>query len=130
MKLLPGLDIKRQLSRESIGDLDDVEPGLLWVHTVSKEIVDSVSDQEKTRQEVINEVIYIERDFVRDMEYLRDVGSLDPCFFCVLMKIRRFGSPLSVRRTSCPRHAVPTSLNKYFGISATLSMLILACVTH
>ena len=37
-----------------------------------KEIVDSVSDQEKRRQEAINEVMYTERDFVRDMEYLRD----------------------------------------------------------
>jgi hypothetical protein len=76
MKPLPGLGIKRQLSRESLGDLDNAEPGLLWIHTVSKEIVDSVSDQEKSRQEAINEVIYTERDFVRDMEYLRDVGSL------------------------------------------------------
>jgi RHO1 GDP-GTP exchange protein 1/2 len=32
-----------------------------------------VSDTEKKRQEAINEVIYTERDFVRDMEYLRDV---------------------------------------------------------
>lgn len=38
-----------------------------------KEIVDSVSDTEKKRQEAINEVFYTERDFVRDMEYLRDV---------------------------------------------------------
>ena len=38
------------------------------------EIVASVSDQEKKRQEAINEVIYTERDFVRDMEYLRDVS--------------------------------------------------------
>lgn len=72
MKPQPGLGIKR-LSRESLGDLDHVEPGLLWIHTVSKEIVDSVSDQEKRRQEAINEAIYTERDFVRDMEYLRDV---------------------------------------------------------
>ncbi|KAI0306077.1 CNH domain-containing protein [Multifurca ochricompacta] len=73
MKPQPGLGIKRQLSRESLGDPEHVEPGLLWIHTVSKEIVDSVSDQEKRRQEAINEVIYTERDFVRDMEYLRDV---------------------------------------------------------
>lgn len=37
------------------------------------EIVNSVSDTEKKRQEAINEVIYTERDFVRDLEYLRDV---------------------------------------------------------
>ncbi|KAN0141547.1 hypothetical protein V8E53_000009 [Lactarius tabidus] len=48
IKLKPGLGIKRQLS-------------------------DCVSDQEKRRQEATNEVIYTVRDFVRDMEYLRDV---------------------------------------------------------
>ncbi|KAI5120261.1 hypothetical protein M0805_004597 [Coniferiporia weirii] len=69
MKPQPGL--KRSISKESLGDL--VEPGTLWVHSVPKEIVDSVSDTEKKRQEAINEVIYTERDFVRDMEYLRDV---------------------------------------------------------
>ena len=73
MKPQPGLSIKRRLSRESLGDLEHVEPGMLWIHTVSKGIVDSVSDQEKRRQEAINEVIYTERNFVRNMEYLRDV---------------------------------------------------------
>lgn len=46
---------------------------MLWVHSVPQEIVNSVSETEKRRQEAINEVIYTERDFVRDMEYLRDV---------------------------------------------------------
>ena len=49
------------------------EPGTLWIHSVPAEVVASVSDTEKKRQEAINEVIYTERDFVRDMEYLRDV---------------------------------------------------------
>ena len=49
------------------------EPGTLWIHSVPAEVVASVSDAEKKRQEAINEVIYTERDFVRDMEYLRDV---------------------------------------------------------
>ncbi|OBZ74240.1 Rho1 guanine nucleotide exchange factor 1 [Grifola frondosa] len=69
MKPQPGL--KKQLSRESLGDL--VEPGTLWIHSVPPEVVNSVSDTEKKRQEAINEVIYTERDFVRDMEYLRDL---------------------------------------------------------
>lgn len=69
LKQEPGL--KRSISRESLGDL--VEPGTLWVHSVPQEVVDSVSETEKKRQEAINEVIYTERDFVRDMEYLRDV---------------------------------------------------------
>lgn len=49
------------------------DAGTLWIHSVPQEIVSSVSDSEKKRQEAINEVIYTERDFVRDMEYLRDV---------------------------------------------------------
>ncbi|TDL23883.1 CNH-domain-containing protein [Rickenella mellea] len=70
MKPQPGL--KRRISQEVyLGDL--MEPGSLWVHSVPKEIVDSVSETEKKRQEAINEVMYTERDFVRDMEYLRDV---------------------------------------------------------
>jgi len=115
MKPLPGLGIKRQLSRESMGDLDNVEPGLLWIHTVSKEIVDSVSDQEKRRQEAINEVIYTERDFVRDMEYLRDVRYPKPLLLRVLMKMLRYGSPRSTHRTSSLSIAAPTLSSKYFG---------------
>ena len=38
------------------------------------ELVKNLSDAEKKRQEAINEVIYTERDFVRDLEYLRDVS--------------------------------------------------------
>lgn len=53
------------------------EPGTLWIHSVPQEVVNSVSDAEKKRQEAINEVIYTERDFVRDMEYLRDVSATD-----------------------------------------------------
>ena len=47
----------------------------MWIHLVPKEVLTTVSDTEKKRQEAINEVIYTERDFVRDMEYLRDVRS-------------------------------------------------------
>jgi hypothetical protein len=54
------------------------ETGTLWSDTVSKEIFDSVDDTEKKRQEAINEVIYTERDFVRDLEYLRDVSCREP----------------------------------------------------
>jgi hypothetical protein len=60
------------------------EPGTLWIHSVPQEVVNSVSDTEKKRQEAINEVIYTERDFVRDMEYLRDV--------CVVFPSRVFPS--------------------------------------
>ncbi|WVQ84886.1 hypothetical protein IAT38_007049 [Cryptococcus sp. DSM 104549] len=68
MKPQPGLT--RKLSNESM--LEVKETGTLWIHSVSQEILDSVDDTEKKRQEAINEVIYTERDFVRDLEYLRD----------------------------------------------------------
>jgi RHO1 GDP-GTP exchange protein 1/2 len=111
MKPLPGLGIKRQLSRESLGDLDNAEPGLLWIHTVSKEIVDSVSDQEKRRQEAINEVIYTERDFVRDMEYLRDVGSfLDSFFYLLCLWIIYAGLDRSAQYAGHPTRGTPRRL--------------------
>ena len=54
---VPCFCTKRQLSRESFSDsdLDDVEPslesGLLWIHTVSKEILDSLLGHETRRSE-------------------------------------------------------------------------------
>lgn len=71
LKLKPQPGLRRTESTVSLGDLK--EPGTLWVHKVPQEIVDSVDKQERDRQEAINEVIYTERDFLRDMEYLRDV---------------------------------------------------------
>lgn len=68
MKPQPGL--KRSISKESLGDAK--EPGALWAESVSAEVLESVSDNERKRQELINEVMYTERDFVRDLEYLRD----------------------------------------------------------
>ncbi|GAA5923331.1 uncharacterized protein JCM15063_003614 [Sporobolomyces koalae] len=62
--------LKRSDSVVSLGDLR--EPGMLWVHSVPQDVLDSTSDSEKKRQEAINEVFYTERDFVRDLEYLRD----------------------------------------------------------
>ena len=69
MKVTPGL--KRETSRSSLHDEVDNEQKL-WINTVSKEVSDSVSDMEKKRQEVISEIMYTERDFVKDLEYLRD----------------------------------------------------------
>ncbi|KAF8460297.1 CNH domain-containing protein [Kalaharituber pfeilii] len=69
MKPQPGL--KRQESKSSLHG-DDEKDQKLWIHSVPKEIAESVSDKEKKRQEVICEVIYTERDFVKDLEYLRD----------------------------------------------------------
>ncbi|KAJ6519141.1 CNH-domain-containing protein [Mycena sanguinolenta] len=71
LNMKPQLGLRKEPSRESLG-ADEPDAGILWIHTVSPEVLANVSDAEKKRQEAINEVIYTERDFVRDMEYLRD----------------------------------------------------------
>lgn len=70
----PQHELKRQISQESLGEGSGPDAGTLWIHSVPKEIADTLSDTEKKRQEAINEVMYTERDFVRDMEYLKEVG--------------------------------------------------------
>ncbi|KAI9675539.1 MAG: RHO1 GDP-GTP exchange protein 2 [Trizodia sp. TS-e1964] len=67
LKLQPGL--KRVDSRSSLHD-PDTDEQKLWINTVSKEIANSVSEKERKRQEVISEIMYTERDFVKDLEYL------------------------------------------------------------
>lgn len=69
MKPQPGL--RREESRSSLHG-DDEKEQKLWIHTVPKEIAEGVSEKEQKRQEVICELIYTERDFVKDLEYLRD----------------------------------------------------------
>ncbi|KAM0753215.1 RhoGEF Rgf2 [Meredithblackwellia eburnea MCA 4105] len=71
LNLKPKPGLQRSVSQESLGD-DLKEPGQLWIHSVPQEVVDATPDKEKGRQESINEVFYTERDFVRDLEYLRD----------------------------------------------------------
>ena len=70
MRIQPGL--KREESRASLHEEKDNEEQKLWINTVPKEISDSVSEKEQKRQEVISELMYTERDFVKDLEYLRD----------------------------------------------------------
>ena len=69
MRPQPGL--LKQGSHESLHE-DQSDEQKLWINTVSKEVADSVSDKEKKRQEVISELCYTERDFVKDLEYLQD----------------------------------------------------------
>ncbi|KAF2807303.1 citron like protein [Mytilinidion resinicola] len=71
LNMKPQLGLKREESRTSLHDDKDDEQKL-WINTVSKEVADSVNDKEKKRQEVISELMYTERDFVKDLEYLRD----------------------------------------------------------
>lgn len=76
----PERELIHQISQESLGDCSGPDAGTLWIHSVPKEVADTLSETEKRRQEAINEVIYTERDFVRDMEYLKEVCSSGPCW--------------------------------------------------
>jgi hypothetical protein len=75
LNMKPQRELKAQISQESLGEGSGPDAGTLWIHSVPKEIADTLSETEKRRQEAINEVIYTERDFVRDMEYLKEVSS-------------------------------------------------------
>ena len=80
LNMKPQRELKQEIWQESLGDEGSgPDAGTLWIHSVPKEIVDMLSETEKKRQEAINEVIYTERDFVRDMEYLKEVRSSVPC---------------------------------------------------
>ncbi|KAJ9155490.1 Rho1 guanine nucleotide exchange factor 1 [Pleurostoma richardsiae] len=70
LKMGPGL--KKDEAGIDGDDVDQTDEQKLWINSVPREIADSVGDREKKRQEVISEICYTERDFVKDLEYLRD----------------------------------------------------------
>jgi hypothetical protein len=72
LNLKPQPGLRREKSHASLHDADEPDEQKLWINTVSKEVADSIGDREKKRQEVISEIMYTERDFVKDLEYLRD----------------------------------------------------------
>jgi RHO1 GDP-GTP exchange protein 1/2 len=72
LNLKPQPGLRREKSQSSLHDDNEPDEQKLWINTVSQEVADSVSEREKKRQEVISEIMYTERDFVKDLEYLRD----------------------------------------------------------
>ncbi|RKF74184.1 Rho1 guanine nucleotide exchange factor 1 [Golovinomyces cichoracearum] len=72
LNLKPQPGLRREKSQASLHDQDEPDEQKLWINTVSQEVADSVDECEKKRQEVISEIMYTERDFVKDLEYLRD----------------------------------------------------------
>ncbi|KAL1991752.1 hypothetical protein VTN49DRAFT_5060 [Thermomyces lanuginosus] len=74
LNLKPQPGLRPSSSRGSLhGDDDQGEENQkLWINMVPKEVADSLDDREKKRQEIIFEIMYTERDFVKDLEYLRD----------------------------------------------------------
>ncbi|KAG8914379.1 RHO1 GDP-GTP exchange protein 2, partial [Tulasnella sp. 417] len=68
----PRTDLEGRHSNESLEETPIRRRGALWIHSVPPEIIRSVSDQERRRQEAIHKLIYTERKFVRAMELLRE----------------------------------------------------------
>lgn len=71
LKINPGLR-KDDATTLHDDEADQTDEQKLWINSVPKEIADAVDEREKKRQEVISEICYTERDFVKDLEYLRD----------------------------------------------------------
>jgi RHO1 GDP-GTP exchange protein 1/2 len=71
LKIQPGLR-KEEDANVNDDDADQTDEQKLWINSVPREVADSVGEREKKRQEVISEICYTERDFVKDLEYLRD----------------------------------------------------------
>ena len=86
LNLKPQPGLRREKSSSSLHDEIETDEQKLWINTVSQEVADSVSEREKKRQEVISEIMYTERDFVKDLEYLRD-------FWIMPLRSSNSGSP-------------------------------------
>ncbi|KAL2144504.1 hypothetical protein VTI28DRAFT_9009 [Corynascus sepedonium] len=71
LKMGPGLKAEGNATMND-DDVDQTDEQKLWINSVPKEVADSIGDREKKRQEIISEICYTERDFVKDLEYLRD----------------------------------------------------------
>ncbi|KAI8987222.1 CNH domain-containing protein [Pilobolus umbonatus] len=62
------MSLKRSQSQSSIQEKE--ENSSLWIKWVSSSIAESISPQERKRQECIYELIYTERNFVEDLRYI------------------------------------------------------------
>lgn len=132
MKPQPGL--KRSMSRGSLSDKKETK---LWSHSVSQEILDSVTDKEKKRQEAINEVIYTERDFVKDLEYLRDVWMIPLSQSTIIAEARRdqfihqvFFNVLEVHAVNSRLAELLTQRQKQRAVVSQIGDIFLELVPH
>lgn len=88
LKIQPGLR-KPESAAVQDDEVDQTDEQKLWINSVPKEVADSISEKEKKRQEVISEICYTERDFVKDLEYLRDFW---------ILPLRSKASPIPAQR--------------------------------
>ncbi|KAI5954012.1 ROM2 [Candida margitis] len=70
LNMKPQGGLKRAVSRLSLHDQEENET--LWHKTVPQSVLDRLDKHEKTRQELIYEFIYTERDYVKDLEFMTD----------------------------------------------------------
>ena len=114
LNLKPQPGLKRQTSTSSL-HAEESDEQKLWINTVSKEVADSIDDKEKKRQEVIAEIMYTERDFVKDLEYLRDfwmkpLRSNTPSNYSFIPEVRREKFVRTVFSNCMDVHAVNSRL--------------------
>lgn len=88
LKMGPGLR-KEDSANVNDDEADQTDEQKLWINSVPKEIADAVDEREKKRQEVISEICYTERDFFKDLEYLRDFW---------IIPLRSKASPIPLQR--------------------------------
>ncbi|ODV98603.1 hypothetical protein PACTADRAFT_48324 [Pachysolen tannophilus NRRL Y-2460] len=70
LNLKPQGGLRRNDTHISLHENDEKKH--LWSYSVPKSVLESVDKRELKRQESIFETIYTERDFVKDLEYIRD----------------------------------------------------------
>lgn len=70
LNMKPRGGLKRAVSRLSLHDTEASKT--LWHETVDQSVLDTLDKHEKMRQELIYELIYTERDYVKDLEFMTD----------------------------------------------------------
>ncbi|PVH14276.1 uncharacterized protein CXQ87_002404 [Candidozyma duobushaemuli] len=70
LNMKPRGGLKRAVSRLSLHDNETNKT--LWHETVDQSVLDDLDKHEKMRQELIYELIYTERDYVKDLEFMTD----------------------------------------------------------
>lgn len=70
LNMKPRGGLRRAVLRLSLHDAEATKT--LWHETVDQSVLDKLDKHEKMRQELIYELIYTERDYVKDLEFMTD----------------------------------------------------------
>lgn len=128
LNMKPQEVLKRNESKLSVHDTEDdetVDRGQeLWIHTVPREVSGSLSEREKKRQEVICELIYTERDFVKDLEYIRDFWITPLSTLNIIPEYRRENFIKMVFGLVMDVHKVNVALAEAFSSRQQESMIV------